>query len=528
MISTRFLTHRLESSYIGCSRIAQPDYLPSRIEILDDQTHLSKDVFYLCTMDSIKGKPFPECDGGTAVFVCECAGGIDMSVFPGECAAFLFSCSLSTVQNEVLRTVNIEAAYLNKLQMLIASGGNAHQFIQELARTVSGDSMLLDENFRVIFTSDLHLNGMLQSSISSTGQIPEEIVKRLLFSPDRYKGNVGVSAFREYGTSVFSVRSVSPDGLSVTLLLERSSALGIDTYGLMNNVHRILERWLFSGGYAAATRIYTSFQKCWDRIRSGESDNDSELRDVFAGLPHPITGEIRIGAVRFRTPKNIPYNYILARLRNIDSDMNVAINNSDIVLIIPNRLFGGSGKSDTLEKHPGFLKLLEDFDAYMMYGNYTGRPKHITEVFFLTRRVLIIASKLEPEKRIFFYEDYASYGAIDIAAQSYLTSEARPNAYMLINPKVISLAIYDKQHGDDLKDVLFYYLAEERNVKKTAETMHMHRNTVLNKLKKIEELTGLDLENYQLRQRLLFSCQFIKYYEKVMGLPLPIKADQDA
>ena len=527
MISTQFILNKLGEHYIGCSRISYPGFIPERQELIFDQEYLHKDKAYFCTQEDLRARPLPRCDDSTAVFVCGCSSRMDPQPLGRECCAFLLSCSLAQAQNIVLRASDAIAKSRDKLQSLIAQGGNAHQFITALADMVDGDAMLLDQDFSVIFTSELSLGGALQNSLSDTGQIPEKVVSSIVLSTDRYKGNVGVKIFRELGTAVFSARAVSSDGLSVTLLLEKNLDPGIDVFGLMSGVHEMLERWLFSGGYAAATRIYTSFQKCWDRIRSGESDNDSELRDVFAGLPHPITGEIRIGAIRFRTPRNIPYNYILARLRNIDSDMNVAINNSDIVLVIPDRLFDASGRSEKVETHAPLLKLLEDFDAYMMYGNFTGRPKHIPEVFFLTRRVLIIASKLDPEKRIFFYEDYASYGAIDLAAQSYLKSDAAPNAYMLINPNVLALAIYDKEHGDDLKDVLFYYLAGERNVKKTAETMHMHRNTVLNKLKKIEEMTELDLENYQLRQRLLFSCQFIKYYEKVLELRLPVKVSRD-
>ena len=43
----------------------------------------------------------------------------------------------------------------------------------------------------------------------------------------------------------------------------------------------------------------------------------------------------------------------------------------------------------------------------------------------------------------------------------------------------------------------------------------MHRNTVLNKLKKIKELTELNFDNENLRQRLIFSCQILRYYERV-------------
>lgn len=50
--------------------------------------------------------------------------------------------------------------------------------------------------------------------------------------------------------------------------------------------------------------------------------------------------------------------------------------------------------------------------------------------------------------------------------------------------------------------------------------MFMHRNTVLNKLNKINEIIDDDLDNYAVRFRLTFSFMIIKYYEQVKGLTL--------
>ena len=48
-----------------------------------------------------------------------------------------------------------------------------------------------------------------------------------------------------------------------------------------------------------------------------------------------------------------------------------------------------------------------------------------------------------------------------------------------------------------------------------AKRLHMHRNTVMYKVKQVQELCGLDLEDPHLCERLLFSCQLARYYEKM-------------
>lgn len=46
----------------------------------------------------------------------------------------------------------------------------------------------------------------------------------------------------------------------------------------------------------------------------------------------------------------------------------------------------------------------------------------------------------------------------------------------------------------------------------------MHRNTVINRMKKLQSLVPLNLEDGELCQRLLFSCQIVKYREQIMKL----------
>lgn len=108
------------------------------------------------------------------------------------------------------------------------------------------------------------------------------------------------------------------------------------------------------------------------------------------------------------------------------------------------------------------------------------------------------------------------YCVIDLCVQRYLEIEGNDDVLYLVHPAVILLTRYDSQHNSNLRDVLYYYLLNDRNLVKTAAATYMHRNTVINKVNKILDLLQLDLEDGNLRQRLMFSCQFIRYYENVL------------
>ena len=54
------------------------------------------------------------------------------------------------------------------------------------------------------------------------------------------------------------------------------------------------------------------------------------------------------------------------------------------------------------------------------------------------------------------------------------------------------------------------YLLTERSISSTAKIMHMHRNSVIYRLNKIQEILGLDLNDPDVRLRLLISFKILE------------------
>ena len=104
--------------------------------------------------------------------------------------------------------------------------------------------------------------------------------------------------------------------------------------------------------------------------------------------------------------------------------------------------------------------------------------------------------------------------------QRYLESDLNDDILYLTHPAVPTLTRYDREHHTDLRDVLFYYLLNDCNLTTTAAMLYMHRNTVNNKVNQIKKIIQLELDEPKLRQRLLLSCQIMRYYEIVMQLEM--------
>ena len=75
--------------------------------------------------------------------------------------------------------------------------------------------------------------------------------------------------------------------------------------------------------------------------------------------------------------------------------------------------------------------------------------------------------------------------------------------------QLLRIRAYDEQHGTDNLAFLRAYLRYERRTTVVAEKLHMHRNTLLHRIKRIEELLGSTFDDWTLRRMLLLSFDYL-------------------
>lgn len=63
------------------------------------------------------------------------------------------------------------------------------------------------------------------------------------------------------------------------------------------------------------------------------------------------------------------------------------------------------------------------------------------------------------------------------------------------NPALKKLLKYDKQNGTNYYDTLYVYLANDRNLRNTADKLFIHRNTMAYRLSKIEKISEINLKD---------------------------------
>lgn len=92
-------------------------------------------------------------------------------------------------------------------------------------------------------------------------------------------------------------------------------------------------------------------------------------------------------------------------------------------------------------------------------------------------------------------------------ALEYLLSRIRvsDDGLELRHPAIILLKHYDEEHQADLGETLFQYLRLNHNLASTAEALHVHRNSLGYRLKRIKEICDTDLEDPEENHYILMS-----------------------
>ena len=80
----------------------------------------------------------------------------------------------------------------------------------------------------------------------------------------------------------------------------------------------------------------------------------------------------------------------------------------------------------------------------------------------------------------------------------------------LAAPELLTLLDYDRKHGTSYFLTLRTFLANERSMPQSAQEMIIHRTTLIYRLKKIQAITGLDLDDPDQRLYLLLSFRILE------------------
>lgn len=112
------------------------------------------------------------------------------------------------------------------------------------------------------------------------------------------------------------------------------------------------------------------------------------------------------------------------------------------------------------------------------------------------RQARFLLDIAESQPGTYYGEDYGV---------QFIVHDTRAKPHRMTHPALETLKAHDAEKNSDLYETLFHFLLNERSTQRTAQALHLHKNSLVYRLNQIRELVNLDLDNPELRLYLLLS-----------------------
>ena len=156
-------------------------------------------------------------------------------------------------------------------------------------------------------------------------------------------------------------------------------------------------------------------------------------------------------------------------------------------------------------------KDIENFSNYLQsccliagVSNRFNNPRHIKKHYQQALIALESALSLKNPGQIFHYQQLCIYHLI---ALSNLSSDVLD----YVHPSMLLLIRYDQDNKTEFMKTLYHYLTNLKALLRTKDELYIHRNTLVYRIKKIEEIMGVDLNDGETFFQLYFSLKALEY-----------------
>ncbi|REB05276.1 PucR family transcriptional regulator [Sporosarcina sp. BI001-red] len=127
--------------------------------------------------------------------------------------------------------------------------------------------------------------------------------------------------------------------------------------------------------------------------------------------------------------------------------------------------------------------------------------------FSEANEMIRLTQQLNEKNEVAHYEDYAVYHLLD--------SNIKEHALVEFFEKCLGLLFtHDQENGTAYIETLEYYFTNNSNVTETAKAMFIHRNTLIYRIERIQEILGLDIKHSEDVLRIQIALKIFRILDK--------------
>lgn len=265
----------------------------------------------------------------------------------------------------------------------------------------------------------------------------------------------------------------------------------LDTYFRVNGIYE-------SGMLSAQQQLV-------DDLVRPKQNTPEYFRDRCAKLGIPYQGELRLGLVQSDTNSAFKLSLIANRMRAHCPLANYGAFLYGSAVIILFRDWNNSDvktQSTFQEDWSALMTTLQQCKAHMGVSLLFSDAAKLSVAYSQALAAVTLGRKHDADGEAFFYSKYY----LEDILQHYSEIMPLEDAYT----HYIDRLIDDNNGACSNVKLLYFYLCSERNISLTAKHVHMHRNSVIYRIQKIQDILALDLDNPDVRLRLMISIKILE------------------
>ena len=228
---------------------------------------------------------------------------------------------------------------------------------------------------------------------------------------------------------------------------------------------------------------------------------DEKVKSLSLGLKkhiHVITIDVKEFDITYFS---IPY--MRDYLEKMVNGSKAIIYNDKITMIL-----SYNSEREIFEADAGRLRdFLGEYNLHAGLSRAFTKLEELKSHYEQSLEALELGTHIDSDLTIYAYDDYAIYHIAKVCADS-------SDLHQFYHPKLEYLMEYDTEHKTSFTDSLYMYLKNSRNITNTAKALHLHRNSMIYHLKRIEEILNFSLSDNEMLLHIELSFRLMEYDKK--------------
>ena len=405
-----------------------------------------------------------------------------------------------TLFNSVQQLYDTYDDWDGKLRRCISSRRDMQSIIDVSGTIFKNPLCFVDASFRIAAMSDYARRGREGSDL-----IPEDAVE--LFRSDSSHGDVLmdrgdliVQRFSMEGKKVLSAALKSHQKFVVGILLieHHTSIRDCDVALISHMADYVLTLFEYNAAMKKSSTL--SLVTVFVRLLDQQTVMQADLSSALSVFDWKISHSYEVYYLKLPAPE-FDYNYLTYQGRQIEKQLPsaLAIAYGGDIVVIHNITRSKESAEQTAKLH-SFLRSRDlSYGKSRAFHNISELKNHYAQAMY----ALNYGQTIYPAKIFHRFSDCCLEFMVEHCCDTQAPESLFPSG-------LSELIEHDRDHGTQYLKTLIAFCEKKFNATHTADALHIHRTTLIERIKRIRELVDTDFENPSERLHLLLALELIK------------------